>query len=66
MALLMPTWHPVKEADMPPIDLPPDLADELPPEMVALEHKTQVGSSSQAGGIRTIVSALVNWSNSFK
>ncbi|XP_069954454.1 WD repeat-containing protein 7 isoform X5 [Cherax quadricarinatus] len=42
MALFMPTWHPVRDADMPPINLPPDLASELPPEMVELEHRTQV------------------------
>ncbi|CAL4059561.1 unnamed protein product [Meganyctiphanes norvegica] len=42
MSLLMPTWHPVKESAMPPINLPPDLAAELPPEMVKLEHRTQV------------------------
>ena len=42
MSLFMPTWHPVKKNDMPPINLPPDLASELPPDMVQLEHKTQV------------------------
>lgn len=42
MSLFMPTWHPVREADMPPMNLPPDLAAELPPEMVELEHRTQV------------------------
>ncbi|XP_064096982.1 WD repeat-containing protein 7-like isoform X3 [Macrobrachium nipponense] len=42
MSLLMPTWHPVREDDMPAINLPPDLAAELPPEMVTLEHRTQV------------------------
>lgn len=42
MSLFMPTWHPVREADMPKINLPPDLAAELPPEMVELEHRTQV------------------------
>ncbi|KAK4313735.1 hypothetical protein Pmani_014956 [Petrolisthes manimaculis] len=42
MSLFMPTWHPVREADMPNINLPPDLAAELPPEMVRLEHRTQV------------------------
>ncbi|XP_042885895.1 WD repeat-containing protein 7-like isoform X3 [Penaeus japonicus] len=42
MSLLMPTWHPVRESEMPAINLPPDLAAELPPEMVKLEHRTQV------------------------
>ncbi|XP_042231917.1 WD repeat-containing protein 7-like isoform X3 [Homarus americanus] len=42
MSLFMPTWHPVREAEMPQINLPPDLAAELPPEMVKLEHRTQV------------------------
>lgn len=42
MSLFMPTWHPVREADMPALSLPPDLAAELPPEMVELEHRTQV------------------------
>lgn len=48
MSLFMPTWHPVREADMPSINLPPDLAAELPPEMVKLEHRTQVGTTSWA------------------
>lgn len=43
MALFMPTWHPVRPGDMPPISIPPDLATELPPEMIELEHRTQVG-----------------------
>ena len=45
MTLLMPTWHPVKEADMPPNTMPRDLASELPKAMVELENKTQVFTS---------------------
>ncbi|KAK8379486.1 hypothetical protein O3P69_019416 [Scylla paramamosain] len=42
MSLFMPTWHPVRPADMPPMTIPPELASELPPEMIQLEHHTQV------------------------
>lgn len=50
MSLLMPTWHPVRESEMPAINLPPDLAAELPPEMVKLEHRTQVSSLGYVKG----------------
>ena len=42
MTLLMPTWHPVKDADMPPMNLPKDLELELPPEMIALQKSIQI------------------------
>ncbi|XP_076033939.1 WD repeat-containing protein Rbcn-3B isoform X3 [Oratosquilla oratoria] len=45
MSLVMPTWHPVPHNQMPPINLPPELEEELPPEMVQLEHLTQVFTS---------------------
>ncbi|KAF2368717.1 WD40-repeat-containing domain, partial [Trinorchestia longiramus] len=45
MSLFLPTWHPVKDSGGPPTAPHPSLAQHLPPELIKLQHATQVFSS---------------------